>query len=83
MTAGDFQMPRSIGWVIFTPGLLIVLASFPRLTVDGVTILGVLIATIGLWILGAFSLEGWIGDIPEDHPDALGSLDLLEREGHR
>lgn len=22
----------------------------------------------------------WIEDIPEDHPDALGSLDLLERE---
>ncbi|GAA3009327.1 hypothetical protein [Microbacterium aurantiacum] len=24
--------------------------------------------------------QPWIQDIPEDHPDALGSLDLLERQ---
>lgn len=83
MTAGEFEMPRSIGWVIFTPGLLIILASFPRLTVDGVTVLGVLLGLLGLWILGAFRWDTWMEDIPEDHPDALGSLDLLEREGHR
>lgn len=83
MSAGDFEMPRTIGWVIFTPGLLIVLASFPRLTVDGFTVIGVLIGIVGLWILGAFTREAWVEDIPADHPDALGSLDLLERKGHR
>lgn len=29
---------------------------------------------------GAFRASTWVMDIPEDHPDALGSLDLLERE---
>lgn len=41
------------------------------------------IGVIGLLILASAvekALGPWVQDIPEDHPDALGSLDVRERE---
>lgn len=54
-----------------TPG---VLNTAPLLALSGIGI-----AAFGLWRLVSINSE----DITETHPDALGSLDIREREGHQ
>ena len=77
----DLRVPPMFAWMFLTPGLVFLTASIIRLQIDGLTVLGVVFLTAGLAIAGVFTREFWVDEIGGDHPDALGSLDHLERDG--
>lgn len=64
-------------------GCLLILVDVVRLNMTGLALLGVVALAVWLWGIGGLRREFWVTDIDEEHPDALGSLDLLEREGAR
>lgn len=81
----------AIGWIAFLADLL-------DLNPQGLAVLGAVLIGLALWILRVFTREfwnrqprrprePWVANITEDHPDALGSLDLADRanrqENHR
>ena len=75
-------MRALIAWCAFAAGALFVIVDIVRLQIAGLAVLGVVLLIVWLWGIGAFTREFWIQTITEDHPNALGLLDQLERD-HR
>lgn len=75
-------MRALIAWCLFVAGVLFLTVDVVRLQITGLAVLGVVLLLIWLWLIDAFRRDSWVQTITEDHPDALGSLDELER-AHR
>lgn len=71
-----------IAWMSFAAGSIFITADIIRLRITGLALLGAVLLIIWVWLLDGFRRESWIQTITEDHPDALGSLDIAER-AHR
>lgn len=79
-----------IAFVLLALGWISLLADCLDLNPQGLAVAGVVLIILALWLLNVFTREfwnlkprqPWVADITEDHPDALGSLDLAER-AHR
>lgn len=80
MSTGELQAPPAIGWAFIVPGLIGLAADCIDLNVQGAAFLSVCFIVIGLYFLGVFRRSFWIQDIDDDNPDALGTLDLAERD---
>lgn len=72
------MVPPMFAWMFLAPGLVFLTASIIRLQIDGLTVIGVVFLTAGSAIAGVFTREFWV-----DHPDALGSLDIRERNNRK
>lgn len=64
-------------WVLFAIGLALFLFDVARLNMTGVAILGVVLMVAAALAAGALTRGFWFADDPD--PDALSSLDVLER----
>lgn len=71
-----------LAWMLLFAGGFLFLSDLFRLQITGLAAAAVALFLAALWLFGVFRPEFWVGDITEDHPDALGSLDLSER-AHR
>lgn len=72
-----------IGWMLLLAGVIYIGHDIVRLNMTGLALLGVVHLILALWLLGVFRRDFWIATITEDHPDALGSLDIAERAHRR
>lgn len=70
-----------LAWLAFAAGVVFLVVDIVRLQISGLAVLGVLLLAFWLLLIGAFRRDFWVAEIPSTHPDALGSLDVREREG--
>ena len=68
-----------LAWMCLFAGGFLLGSDIARLQITGISAAALLLLVAAVWLFGAFRPEFWFGDISEDHPDALGSLDLAER----
>jgi hypothetical protein len=85
MSADEVRMPAFVAWLFFVPGVVFIVVDIvaPPFEPTGLFLLGGAFLALWLWLIGGFTREFWLAEISENHPDALGSLDLMEREGQR
>ncbi|NLP82608.1 hypothetical protein HF576_01980 [Microbacterium sp. CFH 90308] len=76
-------MRALLAWIAFVAGVLFIVVDVVRLSITGLFLLGVVLLVVWAWGIDAFRASFWIAPIDGSHPDALGSLDLLERHGVR
>lgn len=75
------MMRAVVAWCCLAVGSVLVLTSIVQMTITGWFLVGVMLLVVWAWGLRVFRRDFWVQEIDSTHPDALGSLDLREREG--
>lgn len=70
-----------IALLFVAAGIGVLAADAADFSISGLSILAVLLLTVGLWVGGAFDRSQWVTDEPDDAPPSR--LDVLDGRGRR